>query len=69
MFLASWKVARVLSIFKHKGSATDPYFYRSVSVMPTLALLFECVIDSQLYNFLAPYIPQNQYAFVKGTGA
>ena len=37
--------------------------------MPTLASLFECVIDSQLYNFLAPNIPQNQYGFLKGTGA
>ena len=37
--------------------------------MPTLALLFEHVIGSQMYNFIAPFIPQNQYGFVKGTGA
>ena len=37
--------------------------------MPTLALLFERVIGSQMYNFVAPFIPQNQYGFVKGTGA
>ena len=46
-----------------------PSFYCPVSVMPTLALLFERVIGSQMYNFIAPFIPQNQYGFVKGTGA
>ena len=40
-----------------------------VSVMPTLALLFECVIGSQMYNFVTLFIPQNQYGFVKATGA
>ena len=37
--------------------------------MPTLALLFERVISSQMYNFITPFIPQNQYGFMKGTGA
>ena len=37
--------------------------------MPTLALLFEHVIGSQMYNFNVPFLPQNQYGFVKGTGA
>ena len=37
--------------------------------MPTLALLFERVIGSQMYNFIASFIPQSQYGFVKGTGA
>ena len=69
VFPKSWKVARVTPIFKHKGSAADPAFYHPVSVMPTLALLFERVIGSQMYNFTAPFIPQNQYGFVKGTGA
>ena len=57
--------------FKHKGSAADPAFCRPASVMPIyiLALLFEHVIGSRMYNFIAPFIPQNQYGFVKGTGA
>ena len=37
--------------------------------MPTLALLFEHVIGSQMYNFIASFIPQTQYGFMKGTGA
>ena len=68
-FPMSWKVPRVTPVFKNRGSVSDPLFYRPVSVMPTLALLFECVIGSQMYNFIAPFIPQNQYGFVKGTGA
>ena len=56
-------------VLKNKSSVSDPLFYRPVSVMPTLALLFECVIGSQMYNFIASFIPQNQYGFVKGTGA
>ena len=69
VFPKPWKVARVTPIFKHKCSAADTAFYHPVSVMPTLALLFERVIGSQMYNFTAPFIPQNQYGFVKGTGA
>ena len=56
-------------MFKNKGSAADPSFNCPVSVMPTLELLFEHAIGPQLYNFVAPFIPQNQYEFVKGTGA
>ena len=30
----------------------------------TLALLLKHVIGSQMYNFIAPFMPQNQYGFV-----
>ena len=69
IFPKSWKVARVTLVFKHKGFAADPAFYHPVSVMPTLALLLERVISSQMYNFITPFIPQNQYGILKGTGA
>ena len=38
-------------------------------MLPTLALLFEHVISSQLYNCIMPFIPQSQYGFLKGSGA
>ena len=38
-------------------------------MLPTLALLFERVISSQLYNRIMLFVPQSQYGFVKGTGA
>ena len=37
-------------------------------MLPTLALLFERVISSQLCNYITPFVPQNQYEFLKGTG-
>ena len=56
-FLMSWRVARVMPVFKNKGSITDTSFYHPVSIIPTLAL-FECVVGSHIYNFIAPFMPQ-----------
>ena len=64
-----WKTARITPVYKHQGSATNPSFCRPVFVLPTLALLFERVISSQLYNCIIPFVPQSQYSFVKGTEA
>ena len=69
MIPASWKIARITPVYKHQGSVTNPSFYRPVSVLPTLVLLFERVISSQLYNRIMPFVSQSQYGFVKGTGA
>ena len=65
---ASWKIARITPVYKCRGSVTNPSFYRPVSVLPTLALLFERVISSQLYNRIMPFVPQSQYSFVKVLG-
>ena len=56
-------------VYKRWGSVTDPSFYRPVSALPTLALIFEQVISSQLYNYVTPYVPQSQYGFLTGSGA
>ena len=32
-------------------------------------MVFECVIYSQLYWHISPYIPPTQFGFIKGTGA
>ena len=37
-------------------------------MLPTLALLFERVISSQLYNCITPFVLQSQYGFLKGSG-
>ena len=70
VFPLSWKVARVTTVFKNKGSAADPSFYHTVSVMPTLEWLFKCIIDSQLYITLLAlvYLKVSSYGFVKSTG-
>ena len=38
-------------------------------MLSTLALLFERIINSQLYNYITPFFPQNQYGFLKSSGA
>ena len=68
-FPSSWKVSRITPVYKNKGSTTDPRFYRPIAVLPTLAMVFEHVIYSQMYRHIAPYIPPSQFGFLKGTGA
>ena len=60
---ASWKIARITPIYKCQGSVTNPSFYKPVSLLPDLALLFEHVISSQLYNCIMPFVPQSQNVF------
>jgi len=33
---ASWKIAWITPVYKHQGSVTDPSFYQSVLVLPTV---------------------------------
>ena len=68
-FPSSWEVSRITTLYKHKGSATDPQFYWPIAVLPTLAMVFKLVIYSQLYWQISPYIPPSQFGFLKGTGA
>ena len=64
-----WSLAIVTHVFRHNSSVDDPSFHHPVSVMPAMVLLLEHVIITQIYNFIALFIPQNQYGVVKGTGA
>ena len=42
---------------------------RPIAVLPTLAMVFERVIYSQLYRHISSFIPPAQFGFIKGTGA
>ena len=66
---ASRKIAQITPAYKRQRSVTNPSFYRPVSVLRTLALLFEHIISSQLYNCITPFVPQSQYGFSKGSEA
>ena len=33
-----WKVSRITPVYKQKGTATDPHFYRPIAVLPTLVI-------------------------------
>ena len=67
-FPPSWKVSHITPVYKHKGSSTDPKFYRPIAVLPTLAMVFERTVYSQLCRHISPYIPPTQFGFILGTG-
>ena len=45
---ALWQVARVVAIFKNKGSAQLPTNYRPISLFQTFQKLFTLLIDRRL---------------------
>ena len=51
IFPSEWKLARVTPIFK-KGKMNNPCNYRPISVIPTVAKIFEKIVYDQLYNYL-----------------
>ena len=62
-------MSRITPAYKQKGSAPDPRSYFPIAVLLTVALVFEQVIHSQLYNHILPFIQSTQFSFIKGTGA
>ena len=51
IFPDEWKLARVTPIFK-KGKRDDPNNYRPISVIPTVAKIFEKCVCDQLSEYL-----------------
>ena len=51
IFPLEWKLARVTLVFK-KGKMNNPCNYRPISVIPTVAKIFEKIVYDQLYNYL-----------------
>ena len=51
IFPLEWKHARVTPVFK-KGKMNNPCNYRPISVIPTVAKIFEKIVYDQLYNYL-----------------
>ena len=51
IFPTEWKLARVTPIFK-KDKRDDPNNYRPISVIPTVAKIFEKIIYDQLCDYL-----------------
>ena len=50
-FLVSWKVARVAPIYKNYQT-DERYHYRSISLLPVVAKLFETLIYEQPHSYL-----------------
>ena len=55
IFPDEWKLARVTPIFK-KGKRDDPNNYRPISVIPTVAKIFEKCVCDQLSEYLLTLI-------------
>ena len=51
-FFTPLKTAKVIPIFKHKGSAHDVTNYRPISLLSNIDKIFEKLVKSRLVNFL-----------------
>ena len=51
-FPDDWKVAKVLPLFQ-SGERNDPNNFRSISVLPTVARVFERLIYEQMYTYFS----------------
>ena len=53
-FASDWKIAKVFPIHK-SGERADAYNYRPISVLSTIARLFERLMYDQFYSYLTEY--------------
>ena len=67
-FPAIWKVARITPLFKG-GSRNDIKFYRPISLLPKVSLLFERIIFNYLYSCLSKELHPQQFGFQSHKGA
>jgi len=56
----------VTPVFK-KNSCSDPCNYRPIAVLPTLSRVFERVLQPILERHLSPFIPVQQFGFMRGS--
>ena len=54
IFPQEWKASRVSPVYKN-GSTNNPSNYRPISVIPTVAKIFEKIVYDQLYEYLNGY--------------
>ena len=54
IFQQEWKTSRVSPVCKN-GSRNNPSNYRPISVIPTVAKIFEKIVYDQLYEYLDSY--------------
>ena len=64
-FPNSWKIAKVIPIFKNKGSKTDKTMYRPVSNLKSVTKVIELLVNKQVLNFFESHklFPESQHGF------
>ncbi len=67
-FPQKWKIAKVIPLYKGKGSKEDLSNYRPISLLPTFSKIIEKILDKQLREFLEGnnILYSNQFGFRKG---
>ncbi|KAJ0178985.1 hypothetical protein K1T71_005760 [Dendrolimus kikuchii] len=65
VFPTLWKKAQIIPIHK-KGSRSSIDNYRPISILSTIAKLFEKIIYTYIYPIIARNIPDTQHGFYKG---
>ena len=69
-FPDAWKIAKVIPLYKNKGSKFDKKNYRPVSNLITFSKILESVLEKQLRDYFEvnALIVKNQYGFRKYRG-
>ena len=55
----------ITPVFK-RGSQSDPTCYHLIGALPTLSRIFEQLLVPQLWWHIDPYIPHEQFSFMRG---
>ena len=63
VFPSDWKIAKVSPLFK-SGDLSNANNYRPISVLPTIARVFERLIFDQLYT----YVNKNNFLYMYQSG-
>lgn len=65
IFPSVLKSARVIPIFKNKGSIDDPSNYRPISLLPIFSKIFESILKDQISSFFEKHnlFMQGQFGF------
>ena len=65
-FPDAWKIAKVIPLFKNRGSHSDPSNYRPISLLPAIGKVMDDIQSSRLLTFLTKnnIISAHQFGFV-----
>ena len=66
LLLNAWKLAEVISLYKNRGSHSDPSNYRPISLLPAIGKVMDDIQSSRLLSFLVTnkLISPHQFGFV-----
>lgn len=65
-FPATWKIGKVIPIYKQKGSREECGNYRPISLLSCLSKLCERLFYDQLYRHISPALTKAQSGFCRG---